>query len=218
MLWWGYQKNQGYFLHWRAIIPKRWIHFSECYYFFFLQIFNYPQTNNKKNKWSFVTKGMNLNYLALPTAKFCLLFLIIFTLDCFLIVRSYPWSSSLHEREKCFPMPLVMDASLEKQSTFFRKKVPDNYLRVIVWFCGILLFLISTQSALLASLSSVELFWMHFIAKSLLQKLQHKWNLCFCFKVGQRLFPSNVLAPAYLKLIITQGHRGNRLCPSSGIF
>lgn len=192
MLWWGHQKNQGYFLHWRAIIPKRWIHFSECYYFF-LQVFNYPQTNYKKNKWSFVTKGMNLNYLALPTAKFCLLFLIIFTLDCFLSI------TVIAREGKMLPYAFGYRCPPEKESTFFRKKVPDNYLQVIIWFCGILPFLISTQNALLASLSSVELFWIHFIAKSLLQKLQHKWNLCFCFKVGQRLFPSNVLAPAYLK-------------------
>lgn len=76
---------------------------------------------------------------------------------------------------------------------------PNNYLQLTVEFCGILLSLMSTQSLLLTSLSSAKLFRKQFMAKPLLQKL--------LFKVEQRGCPLNVLSTAYLKVIITQGHR-----------
>ena len=55
-----------------------------------------------------------------------------------------------------------------------KKKIPDNYLQLIVEFCGILLSLMNTQTPLLTSLSSAKLFRKEFMANPLLQKLENQ--------------------------------------------
>lgn len=71
-------------------------------------------------------------------------------------------------------MLLVMDVHLEKESIPTGKKFLTIIFRYLFNSVAFYSPLISTQSALIASLSSADQFRKHFIARPLLQSLEHK--------------------------------------------